>query len=288
MKPAPFKLYVPEEEQEILALLHEYGSEARILAGGQSLVPLMNMRIMQPKVLISLHRCSTLGYMREQNNGYALGARTHQAEIEDSDLVATQLPLLSAAMPYVGVRASRNYGTICGSLAHADPLAELPSVAAAMEAQFEIVSVRGKREVGPDEFYLSALSNCLEPDEMLRQVRIPKALPESRSVFLEVSNRVHGFALVGLALHASINADGVCRKARLAAMGLSETTLRLRSAEKLLEGNVLTDELIEQASVVSTDTAEPHSDIHADGKYRRRVASTLVKRALLKCSETVN
>ncbi len=288
MKPAPFKLYVPEDEQEVLALLNEYGSDARVLAGGQSLVPLMNMRIMQPTVLISLNRCTALAYIREQNGGYAIGARTRQAEVEDSDLVADQLPLLSAAMPYVGVRASRNYGTICGSLAHADPLAELPSVAAAMEARFEIASARGKREVGADEFFLSALSNCLEPDEMLRQVWIPKVLPESNSVFLEVSNRAHGFAVVGLALYAVIDAERVCRKARLAAMGLSETTLRLRSAEALLEGNQLTDELIEQASAVSTDAAEPHGDIHADGNYRKRVARTLVKRALQNCIETVN
>ena len=214
--------------------------------------------------------------------------RTRQTELEDSERVAQRLPLVSAAMPYVGVRASRNCGTVCGSLAHADPLAELPSVAAALEATFEIASVRGRREVSADEFYLSALSNCLEPDEMLRQVWIPKAGSDSKSVFLEVSNRAHGFAVAGLALSVDIDAGGVCRKARLAAMGLSETTLRLRPAEKLLEGKVLTEELVEEASAVSTEATAPYQDIHADREYRRRVAGVLVKRALLNCSETVN
>ena len=280
MKPAPFKLCMPEEEQEILALLQSYGRDARILAGGQSLVPLMNMRIMQPQVLISLNRCTSLSYINAQGNGIAVGARTRQAEIEESEQIASRLSLLSKAMPYVGVRSSRNFGTVCGSLAHADPLAELPSVAAALDARFQLASVRGTREVSADEFYIGALTNCLEPDEMLRQVLFPALPPNSKSVFVEVSTRTHGFAVVGLAMCASIDSSAICRDVRLAAMGVSETTLRLRSAEAMLEGNTLSAELIDEVSRAATETMNPPHDIHADGNYRKRLACTLIKRAL--------
>lgn len=280
MKPAPFKYFRPESVEEIHYLLAEHGSEARILAGGQSLVPLMNMRILQPGVLIDINRCRDLAYLRKEDGAVVCGALTRQGAAETDPAVAEHLPLLAAAMPHVGVRANRNFGTVCGSLAHADPLGELPSVASALEARFVIAGARGRREVGADEFFVGALTNCLEPDEMLAEVRLPVSPPGARSVFLEVANRAHGFAVGGLAAWAAFDGGGRCVRARLSAMGAGSTTLRLRRAESLLEGEALGEESIRAAAAAAVEAAEPSDDVHASAAYRAELIGTLVRKAL--------
>lgn len=285
MKPASFKYFRPESVEEIHNLLAEYGTEARILAGGQSLVPLMNMRILQPGVLIDINRCGSLSYLREEDGVIACGALLRQGEAEVHPLVAERLPLLRAAMPHVGVRANRNFGTVCGSLAHADPLGELPSVATALEARFVIAGARGRREVGADEFFVAALTNCLEPDEMLAEVRLPVTPPQATSVFLEVANRAHGFAVAGLAACVELDADGRCTRARLSAMGAGSTTARLHQVESLLEGETLGDERIRAAGAAAVEAAEPSDDVHASAAYRAEVVGSLVRKALRRVLE---
>ena len=285
MKPAPFEFHAPETEEEIRSLMAEHGEEARPLAGGQSLVPLMNMRIVRPSVLIDLNRCRALDYLREEGDVIACGALTRQATAEDSELVRARLPLLAAALPHVGVRATRNFGTVCGSLAHGDPLAELPSVAAALDARFVIARRDGTREVAAEDFFVSALTTCLDPDEMLREVRFPTAAATARNVFLEVANRAHGFAVAGLAASVELAQDGHCRRARLAAMGMGATTLRLSAVEALLEGQHLGPELIAEAAAAAVRSVDPHQDLHASSGYRRQLAGVLVKRALGRAME---
>lgn len=285
MKPATFKYCRPESAEEVCSLLREYGSDARVLAGGQSLVPLMNMRILQPRVLIDIKRCKDLAYLREADGTIACGALTRQGEAEFSALVGERVPLLAAALPYVGVRANRNFGTVCGSLAHADPLGELPSVAMALEARFVIASARGKREVGAKEFFVSALTNCLDPDEMLAEVRFPVASPRAANVFLEIANRAHGFAVAGLAACVEMDEGRHCVRVRLAAMGTGETTSRLEAVESLLEGQPLDGAVIDEAGALATRMAEPADDVHASAAYRRQVIGVLVKRALRRVLE---
>ncbi|MCL4764967.1 MAG: FAD binding domain-containing protein [Hyphomicrobiaceae bacterium] len=285
MKPASFKYCRPDSAEEACSLLREHGADARVLAGGQSLVPLMNMRILQPRVLIDINRCSDLAYLREEDGTVACGALTRQGDAEFSALVAEQVPLLAAALPHVGVRASRNFGTVCGSLAHADPLGELPSVAMALDARFVIASSRGKREVGAEEFFISALTNCLAPDEMLAEVRFPVARARSASVFLEISNRAHGFAVAGLAICVEMSEGRHCSQARLAAMGTGDTTTRLKEVETLLEGQTLDGAIIDEAGALATRMAEPLDDVHASAAYRRQVMGSLVKRALRRVLE---
>ena len=212
VKPAAFDFHAPESGEEVLSLLATYGDDARLLAGGQSLVPLMNMRILRPGVLISLNRCRDLAYLRDEDGEVVCGAMIRQAEAEETDLIQSQVPLLAAALPYVGVRASRNRGTVCGSLAHADPLAELPSVAAALEATFVITGTNGRREVTAETFFVSELATCIDTGEMLTEVRFPKTVPNGRGVFLEVGNRAHGFAVVGIAAYFEIAPDNRCKK----------------------------------------------------------------------------
>lgn len=280
MKPAVFDYHRPDSLEEACALLAEHGASARILAGGQSLVPLMNMRILSPAVLIDINRCRDLSYLRREDGVIACGALTRQGEAETSELVATHLPLMAAAMPHVGVRANRNFGTVCGSLAHADPLAELPSVAVALDARFVIASSRGRREVGAGEFFVSALTNCIEPDEMLAEVRLPMMPANARSAFLEIANRAHGFAVAGVAASIDVDGDGRCTRARLSAMGAGDTTARLASVEALLEGQRLDEALIREAGAAATAAAEPAEDVHASADYRAQVIGTLVRKAL--------
>lgn len=280
MKPAQFQYFQSESAAEVFELLAEHGADARILAGGQSLVPLMNMRIFSPAVLIDINRCRELSYLREDDGAIVCGALTRQREAELSPLVAHRLPLLAEALPHVGVRANRNFGTVCGSLAHSDPLAELPSVASALEARFIIASARGRREVGSEEFFQGALSNCIEPDEMLVEVRLPIPAPGTRSAFLEVANRAHGFAVAGLAALIEFDADGRCRRARFAAMGAGETTLRLHAAEAAVEGERPDEACARAAAAAASGEVVPSEDVHASAAYRAELIGTLVRRAL--------
>lgn len=280
VKPASFKYHRPASGEEALSLLAEHGADARVLAGGQSLVPLMNMRILSPAVLIDINSCHDLAYLREDDGVVAMGALTRQGEAETSALVAERLPLLAAAMPYVGVRANRNFGTVCGSLAHADPLGELPSVATALEARFVISSARGRREVSAEEFFVSALTNCLEPDEMLAEVRLPVTAAGAKNVFLEVANRAHGFAVAGLAASVELDPAGRCTRVRLSAMGAGDTTARLHTVEALLEGEVLDDAIIREAGEAASQAAMPSDDVHANAAYRAHLAGSLVRKAL--------
>lgn len=285
MKPAKFEYFQPESLAEALELLSEHGPDSRILAGGQSLVPLMNMRILSPRVLIDINRCKELSYLREEDGVMVFGALTRQGDAEKSPLVAEKLPLMAAAMPHVGVRANRNFGTVCGSLAHSDPLAELCSVANALEARFVLASTRGQREVGAEEFFVGALTNCCEPDEMLAEVRMPIMRAGGRCAFLELANRAHGFAVAGLAAWAEIDADGRCRKARFAAMGAGESTQRLRAAEVAVEGETLNEDCIRAAGAAAIGEVEPSDDLHASAEYRANLIGTLVRRALIRMQE---
>jgi len=280
LKPAPFDFYAPDTEEEIRALLAEHAEDARLLAGGQSLVPLMNMRILHPAVVISLNRCKSLSYLREEADCIACGPLTRQACAENSALVAEHVPLLAAALPYVGVQANRNFGTVCGSLAHADPLAELPSVGAALEAKFVIAGRDHTREVAAEHFFVSALSTCVEPGEMLREVRFPKAPAHARSVFLEVANRAHGFAVAGLAAYVEVDPEGRAQRPRFAAMGMGSTAVRLADAEAAVADRVLDESAIAEAAAAASGCVEPDGDLHASADYRRHLAGVLVKRAL--------
>lgn len=280
MKPAPFELFLPESGEEVTRLLAEHGEEARVLAGGQSLVPLMNMRILQPAVVVGLGRCAGLDYLRCEDGEIACGALCRQAALLGSEAAARAAPLLGAALAHVGVPASRSFGTVCGSLAHADPSAELPAAAAALGARFLVEGPRGTREVGADEFFVSALTTCLEPDEWLREVRFPAPAPGERHCFLEVANRAHGSAVAGLAATLELAADGRCARARLAAVGVGTPGFRLAAAEAALAGRRLDAAAIEEAGVAAEAYLDPDGDLHASAGYRRHLVGVLVRRAL--------
>lgn len=288
MKPAPFKYFAPSTFEEALHLMGEHGDSARPLAGGQSLVALMNTRILQPEVIIDLNHCEGVdGIEQETDGALRFSAMVRQAAALSSHAVRSRCPLLVAALAHVGGTANRNRGTICGSLAHADPLAELPCVAIALDAMFTINGPRGQRRVTADAFFRGALSTAIDADELLETVSFPDAPEGTRAAFVEVGrNRRHGFALAGAAVQLQLDADGVSRSVRIALMGLGEMPVRWLEGERLLTGHRLTLELIADASRNWDTDIEIRSDIHASAEYRRSVASTVISRALTEALQT--
>jgi carbon-monoxide dehydrogenase medium subunit len=284
MKPAPFRFAAPRARDELLQALARHGEDARLLAGGQSLVPLMNMRMVQPALLVSLNACRELDCIRLEDGALVIGALTRQAAAERSALVRQHCPLLAAALPWVGGMANRNRGTICGSLAHADPLAELPAVALALDAELVIARAGGARRVAARDFFLEALTTCIRPGEMLEAVRFPVAPPGERVAFLEIANRAHAFAVAGAAVRVALSPDGQCSDARIAVIGGGPTARRLAGAEQAVQGRALDAVAIRDAVAAVGADVEPIVDIHADADYRRHALGVLVGRALAAAS----
>ncbi len=280
MKPAAFDFHAPETRDEILALYAQHGEEARLLAGGQSLVPMMNMRVVRPEVLISLNRCGKLDEVRVDGDRLVVGALARQARVEEDAQVQADWPLLAEALGYLGGWANRNRGTVCGSLAHADPLAELPAVALALDAEMEIARQSSVRTVAAQDFFVSELTTCLEPDEMLSAVRFARQGPGEGTAFAEVANRAHAFAVAGVAARVGIGPDGACNLARIAVIGGGSVAQRLSAAEDILVGSSLDDPAIEAAANAASQAVDPPEDVHADATYRRHVIGVLTQRTV--------
>lgn len=280
MKPAPFEYFAPETAEEALALMAEHGVEARPLAGGQSLVPLINMRMAQPSVLIDLNRCPELAYLREEDGMLVSGPMTRQRELELSETVRAACPLIAKAMPHMGHATIRNRGTAGGSLSHADPSAELPGVALALGAEMIAGGPNGRRTVPATEFFFAELTTALKPDEMLCEIRFPEAPAGSRAAFAEVGSHFGGLALVGVAAQIDLDSAGRCTKAALAATGAGERPTRLSSTEAVLTGEVLEKQSIAEAAEAAAGDVEPLEDLHATAHWRRRAAVAMAARAL--------
>ena len=282
MKPALFEYFAPTTVPEALSLLAEQGEDVKILAGGQSLVPLMNMRLARPRVVVDINRIADLAYIREHDGGLAIGALTRQRAVEQSELCRTRAPLLQEAIGYVGHMAIRARGTIGGTVAHADPAAELPAVVTALDAELVVRGPAGERVIRPDELYLTYLTTTLAPEEMLIEVRLP-AWPEGAGwSFMEVSRRHGDYALVGVACVLQLDGEGRCSDARLVFTGVGGTPYVSHVGQQALLGEQPSQALFERVQeLVSADEGlEPESDLHASALYRKEVAGVMAKRAL--------
>jgi len=288
MKPAPFKYDAPTTVDEALAHLARYGYEAKVLAGGQSLIPMMNFRLAQPAVLVDINPVAGLSYIQPtRDGGLRIGAMTRQRQVERDPLVAQAAPLLHAAMPKIAYPQIRTRGTIGGSLAHADPSAELPAVSLALNARFLLRSQkRGERWVEARDFFVGLFTTILEPDELLVEVRLPPMPPRSGWSFLEVARRHHDFALVGVAAVVALDGAGVCQQARLVYLSVGDRPVEARQAEALLQGQEPTAEAIRQAAETAAQAdVDPQSDINASADYRRHLVRVLGQRALTEAFE---
>jgi CO/xanthine dehydrogenase FAD-binding subunit/aerobic-type carbon monoxide dehydrogenase small subunit (CoxS/CutS family) len=279
MKPPPFDYHAPGSIAEALDLMSRYGTDARPLAGGQSLVPLMNFRLSAPAVIVDLNRIPELAYVKQDNGQVCLGAMTRQREIEFSALIASHLPVLAEATRWVGHLPTRTRGTVGGSLAHADPAAEYPAVAAALDAEFVVSGPAGERTLRPADFFRGFMTVALAPQEILVEVRFPVIEPGSGWAFEEFARRHGDFAIVGVAAIVSIESDR-CRMARLAACGAGPTAIRLRGAEEILEAADAGDRVIEEAAARAAELVDPSADLHASAEYRRHLTRVMTRRAL--------
>ena len=281
MKPAPFDYFAPSTVDEALALLQEHGDEAKPLAGGQSLIPAMNFRLARPRVLVDLNRIAALAYIRSETNGVAIGAMTRQRTVERSDVVAGVAPLLAEAVPSIAHPQIRNRGTVGGSIAHADPSAELPAVALALEARFRAKSAARERWIAANDFFKGMLETALQPGELLVEVALPSLPAKSGTAFLEIARRHGDYALAGVAAVVTLDARGRCKAARVAFLSVGDGPVLATEAGKVLVGQRRSDELLRAAADAGAQRdVDPPSDIHASAVYRRRLVAVLTRRAL--------
>lgn len=281
MKPAPFDYYAPTSVDETCSLLARYGSDAKLLAGGQSLVPLLALRLAQPATLIDLNGVHELDYIRADDNGVAIGAMTRQRTVERSSVMRETCPLLPAAVEWIGHPQIRNRGTIGGSLVHSDPAAELPALATLLDATFTITNAQGaKRTVKPDEFFVTYLTTAVEPEEMLSEIYFPTLPAGTGWSFVEVARRHGDFALVGAAATVALDSDGAYSNARIALFGVAPTATRSPSAEQALLNQKPDEQAIAAAASEVVKDIDPPGDVHASVEYRKYVATNLVRRAL--------
>jgi aerobic carbon-monoxide dehydrogenase medium subunit len=281
VKPAAFEYYAPSTVDEALVLLGEHGSDAKPLAGGQSLIPAMNFRLAAPAVLVDLNALAELSFINADAAGLHVGGMTRHRALELSPAVARHAPLLAAAMPFVAHLAIRTRGTIGGSLAHADPAAELPAVMLALDARVRLRGGGGSRVVSAADFFTGLFTTAIAPGELLVGVDIPPVQPRTAFAFDELSRRHGDFALAGAAASVTVDAAGVCTALRVALLSVADQPVLAAQAARALVGARPSPSAIRDAAEESARTdIDPTTDIHASSRYRRQLAAVLIRRVL--------
>ncbi len=285
MKPAQFEYDDPSTIDEVLDLLARHGDECKILAGGQSLVPLMNFRLARPARLIDINGVSELAGIKRDGGKLVIGALTRHAEVERSNQVAEGWPLLHEAIGWVGHSQIRNRGTVGGSVAHADPAAELPATLAALDGRFLVRSKRGSRTLGWQQFFVAEFTTALAPDELVTAVEVPAQDASTGAAFVEFARRHGDFALGGAAVTVKLGADGRCESATIALLSAGPAPVRAAAAEQQLRGAKLDDAAIKSAAVEAVRGLHPTSDLHGSTEYRVRLLQTMTERALARAGQ---
>lgn len=285
MKPAAFDYYAPTTVDDVIALLKRHGSDARLLAGGQTLLPMMNFRLAAPEIIIDLNRIPELAFIREAGGQVHIGAMTRQRALEFSPVIAKDLPLLHEAIKMVGHLPTRSRGTIGGSLANADSAAEIPMILQVLEGEVLVRGPDGERTIPAAELILDAMTTSLAESEMLAEVRF-QVMPQGALFAVEEFSRRRGdFAIAAVAAMLVVK-DGLCEKARIATAGVSSFSSRLRAAEEILEGRALDADAIRKASEAAGASIEPVSDRNASEEYRRHLTRVLTTRVLNRAAES--
>ena len=287
MKPAPFTYLAPTTVDEALVFLAEYGYDAKVLAGGQSLIPMMNFRLAQPSVIIDINNVTELFNIRtNENGGVSIGAMARHNQVQHNSLIADRAPLIFETMPHIATVQIRSRGTFGGSIAHADPSAELPAVSVALEGSFLLRNRKGERWVPANEFFVGLFTSVLEPEELLIEAKFPPLPERTGCALVEVARRPHDFALVGVAAVVTLDKNNLCQRGRLVFLSVGDGPVEAHQAAEMLKSNELTSELISAAAeTAAKKDIDPSSDIHATAEYRRHLAGVLSRRALQKAYE---
>jgi carbon-monoxide dehydrogenase medium subunit len=274
-----FEFFSPANIEEAVSLLSSYRDEARLLAGGQSLLSLLKLRLANPKCLIDLGRISGLKYIREENNRIAIGALTTHADIKGSDLLQKRCALLPKTASVVGDVQVRNRGTLGGSLAHADPHGDMPAAILALEGAIKAVGPRGERWIKAEDFFVTLFTTALEPDEILTEIHVP-CLDGERGVYLKAARRPSDFAIVGVAVRLKMRSDETCERISIGVTGVTERPYRGLAVEKALRGRKLEAKVIEEAAVQVTDGVDVVEDVNASQGFRTHLARLYTARAI--------
>jgi carbon-monoxide dehydrogenase medium subunit len=281
MKPAPFEYHAPDSIEQAIELFSQYDGEAKILAGGQSLVPAMNFRVVQPSVLIDLNRVSELSYIREDGEVIRVGSMARERHLEFDPSIAKHTPLLHEAVPFIAHPQIRNRGTIGGSIVHADPAAELPVLMLALSARLKARNAKGERWIDAQDFFVGMFTTALEPDEILVEIELPFSSPRTGWSFMEVAPRAGDYAMMGVAALVTLDEAGKCKRAKLVYLNAGEGPVEAKEAGQLMEGEPLNDELIvSAASKASQDEINPFGNVHTSSEFQRHLANVLTKKAL--------
>ncbi|MEE8300875.1 MAG: xanthine dehydrogenase family protein subunit M [Candidatus Tectomicrobia bacterium] len=285
MKPAPFSYVAPATVEEAVALLEEHGDTAKLLAGGQSLVPMMNFRLARPNYIIDLNRVEGLDYIIERDNALVIGAMTRQRSLERSDLVRQHYPLILEATVLIGHPAIRNRGTVGGSIAHADPAAELPAILLASGGSVQVQGPQGSRQVAAEDLFFTYFTTTLEANEILTEVHFPRWPDGTGWCFLEESRRHGDFAMVGVAALVSLEPEGQCTQVAVSITGVGGAPYRVDEAPSILVGQTVDAERIAQVAQAASDGVDPEGDIHASAEFRQHLSGVLTRRALTQAVE---
>ena len=285
MKPPPFEYIAPESIEEALAALREHGDEAKVLAGGQSLMPLLAFRLLRPSVLVDLNRVPGLDELRLDKETLVVGAMARQRAVEMLVGLRERCAMVSEAVELVGHVAIRNRGTVGGSLVHADPAAEWAALVVALDGELELFGPSGSRKMAAAEFLITYFTTALAPDELLTRVQLSLPNGRSGSCFLELCRRHGDFAIVGVGAVVTLGANGEVADGRVVLIGIAERAVRATAVEKALAGERPTEQTIAQAVRELDGEISPGSDIHASESYRRQVAAVLTRRALARAAE---
>ena len=280
MIPAAFNYEAPTTLDEALNLLAANPDEAKILAGGHSLIPAMKLRLAQPGMLVDIGRIKDLAYIREDGDQIAIGAMTTHYEIESSALLQNICPLLPDCASHIGDVQVRNKGTIGGSVAHSDPAGDWPAAVIALNAQLVAVSANGERTIKDGDFFVDLLTTALAPGEILREIRIPKPNGSFGHSYQKVRHPASGFAVVGVAVSLMLGADGSCKSASIGVTGVASKVYRAVAVEAALKGQQMNDQTIAAAAAYATDGVDANSDLYASEDYRRHLAQVYTRRAI--------
>ncbi len=281
MKPASFEYHAPQSLEEALFLLHNHADDAKILAGGQSLVPAMNFRVVQPSALIDLNRVPELGYIHEDGECLRIGAMARERQLEFDSFIAKRAPLLHEAAPHIAHPQIRNRGTIGGSIVNADPAAELPVLMLALQARLKASSTSGERWIDAKDFFVGMFTTALGPDEILTEIELPFMPSRTGWSFLEVAPRAGDYAMMGVAAWVTLDDMSKCQTAKLVYLNAGDGPVDAAEAAQLLQGEILNEELIDSAAqAASTQEINPFGNIHASVEYQRHLANVLTRKAL--------
>lgn len=285
MIPSAFEYHTPASVSEAVALLQEYGWDAKILAGGQSLIPIMRYRLAAPQHLIDLNGLTDLAYIEEDDEYLRIGALTREADLDSSPLVHERYPLLADAAKVIADPLVRNMATVGGNIAHADPANDHPAVMLAYEADIVVTGSDGDRVIPITDFFVDLFTTAMEDDEILTEIRIPVPQPKSGGAYMKLERKVGDYAIVAAGAQVTLADDGTIAKAGIGLTNVGPVSLKATDAEAALVGNEPADDLLKQAAGMAADIAEPTSDLRGPAEYKKDMVRVLTLRALRRAIE---